>query len=137
MNSQKIIDLDIKAGLLKILNVNVFKKALIFTSPGNDKRGNTDLFKQELKKQNIKIETFLINNYPTLQSINQALKITDDFDPDLIVSIGGGSTIDTAKVASACNVSKTNLTDISNLKLSKKIFHISIPTTAGSGAEST
>ena len=137
MNSQKIIDSNFKAGLLKILDVNIFKKALIFTSPGNDKRGNTDLLKQELKKQNIKIETFLINNYPTIQSINQALKITNDFDPDLIVSIGGGSTIDTAKVVSVCNVSKINLTDINNLKLSEKIFHISIPTTAGSGAEST
>jgi alcohol dehydrogenase class IV len=137
MNNQEIIDLNFKASLLKILDLNDFKKALIFTSPGNDKRGNTDLFKIELKKQKIKIETFLVDSYPTLQSINHALRITENFEPDLVVSIGGGSTIDTAKVASTCTVSKTNYTDINNLKLSEKIFHISIPTTAGSGAEST
>lgn len=137
MSNQEIIEFNFNASLLKILDKNVFKKALIFTSPGNDKRGNTDLFKQELEKQKIKIETFLVNSYPTLQSINQALRITESFDPDLVVSIGGGSAIDTAKIASTCTVNETNYTDINNLKLSKKIFHISIPTTAGSGAEST
>ena len=137
MSNQEIIDLNFKASVLEILNHNKFQKALIFSSPGNVKRGNIDIFRQELKKQKIKYETFLVDKYPTLQSINQALKVTKNFSPDLIISIGGGSTIDTAKVASACSENITHYTDINNLKLSKKIFHISIPTTAGSGAEST
>ena len=60
MNNQEIIDLNFKASLLKILDLNDFKKALIFTSPGNDRRGNTDFFIRELKKQEIKIYNFLI-----------------------------------------------------------------------------
>ena len=137
MNNQEIINLNTKANLLKILEVNVFKRALIFTSPGNDRRGNVDFFKQELKKQKIQFKTTLVDSYPTLQSINLALKIAETFNPDLIISVGGGSTIDTAKIISVCKSSEDNYANIDSFEMSKKIFHISIPTTAGSGAEST
>lgn len=137
MSNQQIFNSDFKIELLKILKEHVFKKALIFTSPGNDDRGHTDFLKELLYNEKINFETFLVDGYPTLQSINRGLKITKSYDTDLIFSIGGGSVIDTAKIASACVAVENNYENINNLQLTKKIFHISIPTTAGSGAEST
>lgn len=62
---------------------------------------------------------------PKYQDIKNGVKKFEEKEYDFIISIGGGSAIDTAKCIKA--FSKTNL----------GIKHIAIPTTAGSGSEST
>ena len=79
-----------------------------------------------------------ITSNPELDSINLATKIFKRFKPDTIIAIGGGSVIDTAK--SVLAFSENSLQDIfcNNIYIpEKKPFFIAVPTTAGSGSEST
>ena len=83
---------------------------------------------------------YVINNYPTLLDIEIMFKHLSDHNVDLVISIGGGSSIDIAKIYSSCNLEVDSLTDISQLLNSNSsdcIMSIAVPTTAGSGAEST
>ncbi len=72
---------------------------------------------------------FGVKENPDEESVLDAQKAFENYNADLLISIGGGSAIDTAKAV------KYNLT----LKDSEKtqLVHIAIPTTAGSGSEST
>ena len=59
---------------------------------------------------------------------------------DLIISLGGGSVIDTAKILSVILNEENkikNISDFNNVIFNKSIPLYSIPTTAGSGAELT
>ena len=80
---------------------------------------------------------------PTIANMKEALNITACFAPDVIVAIGGGSVIDSAKLIWAIS-EKPEL----NFALNKKMYHVSnlrskisrfvaVPTTYGSGSENS
>jgi len=83
-----------------------------------------------------------IETNPSVKSLERALGITKEYSPESIIAIGGGSVIDTAKVARyACY---SNTFDITGLlgdpvkkDLSKKPFFVAVPTTHGTGSELT
>lgn len=84
--------------------------------------------------------------YPTQETILMGLREIKDFDADVIVSIGGGSSIDFAKALKAfyylkneCTIEKlTELLLTKNIcAVNKALRLIAIPTTAGTGAELT
>ncbi len=77
-----------------------------------------------------------------IPEINELKKIIDEinkFKPDLILAIGGGAVLDYAKISSVFfnldNVKKKILK--ADYKFKKKIPLLAVPTTAGSGAETT
>ena len=78
-----------------------------------------------------------INEYPNFDNINNLYNGFKNKNIDLVISIGGGSAIDLGKVFSACELKK-KIEAMSDLKIRRnQIFNIAVPTTAGSGAEST
>lgn len=135
--NQKIIFNNQKTEILKTINYQNPKSVLIVTSKGNVKRGYTDFIVNNLKKH--KIFFFIINifEYPDIQNLPAIYRGLNNQHFDLVISIGGGSVIDFAKIYSNCeNGEKIKV--FSDIKLRKdSIFHISIPTTSGSGSEST
>ena len=69
------------------------------------------------------------------------MKFKEKVKPDFIIAIGGGSTLDYAKIACSFKFSKKLTKKIIksdiDLDVRKKIKLLAIPTTAGSGAEIT
>lgn len=75
---------------------------------------------------------------PNIEELEKILKIKEKFKPDLIIAIGGGSVMDLSKIASVFENSKNFKNKILNNDfLPKKTDVLAIPTTAGSGAETT
>lgn len=80
---------------------------------------------------------------PTISSILLLVDIGFQFSPDLIIAIGGGSALDSAKATSAFLTNPGNITDylevvgLNKPLISESIPLITIPTTSGTGAEIT
>ena len=77
---------------------------------------------------------------PTTENVAQALKLYEEENCDAIIGFGGGSSMDCAKAVGACvanpGKSLSNMKGI--LKVRKKLpLLIAIPTTAGTGSETT
>jgi len=117
------------------------KRVLIVIDWTIKKIGIADHIFISLKHKNISYEIFdAIKNEPTIFEINEAInKLKVPLNFDVIVGIGGGSTIDIAKLlavsasieGSIKNYIGTNLIDKPGIPM------IMIPTTSGTGAEAT
>jgi alcohol dehydrogenase class IV len=77
---------------------------------------------------------------PQLEKIKECIIIFKKFNPDLVITIGGGSCIDFAKIVNFLSVQRYECLDIVKNKvrvLKLPVQVIAVPTTAGSGSEST
>jgi len=127
--------------LSKIIKEMKLNKILIVVDYNLKKIGTVDYLFNLLNEENIPFSIFdKIKNEPTISEIDQGsneLKIADNYDG--IIAIGGGSTIDAAKLlavsgsieGSVRNYIGTNLIDKPGIPL------IILPTTSGTGAEVT
>ncbi len=101
---------------------------------------NTNVFIDKLSKlmSNIPHVFFTeFNSNPVYEEVMIGLKLFKENNCDAIISIGGGSSIDVAKAIKYYNNKKAD-EDIEQYKYTyANIKHIAIPTTAGTGSEST
>tara|TARA_B100001123_G_scaffold446492_1_gene601122 strand:- start:404 stop:1528 length:1125 start_codon:yes stop_codon:yes gene_type:complete len=123
--------------LIKDLNV---KKVLVFCGKKSFvKSGASELFKEFLEKTKNKF-FYKSFDYADYQDLTLSTKIINEFQPDIILAVGGGAVLDLAKLSnSLCTmeIDKNKLKE-SNFKIKKKFCKlVAIPTTAGSGAEAT
>lgn len=116
-------------------------KALIVSDKMMDELGYVVQCKLFLQKEGVSSTAYLnINSEPKDLFVEEALEKLVENHCDLIVALGGGSCIDTAK---AVAVLAANGGDISEYMGNKKIAAknavplIAIPTTAGTGSEAT
>jgi len=116
-------------------------KALIVSDRIMEKVGYVEQCMTLLESEGIKYATYLdANSEPSDAFVKDALKICVDESCDLVIAVGGGSCIDTAK---AVSVVATNGGYIGDYMGGKKIANshalplIAIPTTAGTGSEVT
>lgn len=114
------------SGLLQRLNV-----ATVFLVRGKDSYvscGASNIIGEILvdgKMQTIHFSDFSIN--PKIEDVNKGVSLCMAEFPEIILAVGGGSTIDTAKLIRYYVLQETG----------KYIPLIAVPTTAGSGAEAT
>jgi len=125
-----------------ILFIKKKKFRRIFIITGNKSFLNCKFNQNVIKKINSKFFIYFKDktNFPVL---NELLLICDkvkNFNPDLIIALGGGTVLDYAKLA---NIFCLNNRSISNIRKNKiRIKNkfcklLALPTTAGSGAEVT
>lgn len=92
-------DIYFGAGCLDVLKTIKGKRAIIVIGGGSIKRsGFLDKIEGYLKEANI--ETRLIEGVepdPSVETVMNGAKVMREFNPDLIIGIGGGSPIDAAK----------------------------------------
>lgn len=136
---QNEIKTSTKKDLEQFIENSSFKK--IFLLAGNTsytKSGLKDFF-SIFNKKKIKM-FFKTKNIPEYEELIIIIKEINKFNPDLIISAGGGSVLDYAKIANVLYDSNSLREDIINseyklIKPNRKL--LAIPTTAGSGAEVT
>jgi len=101
--------------------------------------GAKELLKKILNKYNI----IQFNNFetnPKIYDILKGIQIFNNSKCDVIIAVGGGSVMDMAKAISILSIQTKDLKKIilnGSYLLDRKIPTVMIPTTAGSGSEST
>ncbi|MGG4040140.1 iron-containing alcohol dehydrogenase [Bacillus smithii] len=115
------------------------KKALIISDPIMDKIGNVALCEEHLKKESFPYAKYLgVDSEPTDIHVKEALAICREEDCDVVIAVGGGSCIDTAKAVAVIKSNGGFISDfVGNQKgfTEKSLPVIAIPTTAGTGSE--
>lgn len=116
------------------------KKVAVFTDKGILSTGLVELPLAELKEAGM--ETVVISDLPPEPTYSQVQTLVDQFQKskaDFIVAVGGGSAMDTAKLASLLATEHYTVKDLlDNPGLAvKTVKTCLIPTTAGTGSEAT
>jgi alcohol dehydrogenase class IV len=113
-------------------------KILIVTDAGVIKSGVVDAVKSPLEKVGYKFDVFdgCVSD-PPISSVEKLCKKVKAAHYDLLIGIGGGSTMDATKIASQIAANDgINTYDLLNGKVVEKaISKILVPTTAGTGSE--
>ena len=116
------------------------KKPLIVTDSGVAQSGLLSDLKGIVESSGFKTNTFdELSGEPTIDTVQSAVDFARGTECDVVIGLGGGSSMDTAKVVAAM---KTNEGDVAHY-LKKNPFTkarlplILVPTTAGTGAEVT
>ena len=117
-----------------------YKKIAVFTDKGIQSTGLLDNIIDILNE--IAVENVIFNELPPEPTCDQVQLVIDEFKSvgaDFIVAVGGGSVMDTAKLASICVTDEYCVRDLlDNPSRGKKtIKTLAIPTTAGTGSEAT
>ncbi len=125
--------------------VNILKKhkvtnVFLVSGPNISKHGLTKTCKDALLKANIKFVEFTnVSNNPTFENAYEGKDLYLKNNCDGLIAIGGGSVMDCCKVIGVLVKNKGNIEKFKGLfKVRHPMpFMIAIPTTAGSGSETT
>jgi len=131
-------------GVLNIKDVlkgQQIDNVLLVTDNGISQLGLTNALEKDLKSADIKVSVFsdVVPN-PTIHNIEDGVKVYLDNGCNAIIAFGGGSVMDCAKIIGA-RITNPNQS-VQKMKGLLKIRHktpliIAIPTTAGTGSETT
>ena len=127
------------------------KRAFIVTDTFLYKNGYTKEVTDKLDEMGIVHETYFdVAPDPTLGCAKRGTKLMDDFEPDVIIAIGGGSAMDAAKIMWVMyehpdidfSDMAMDFMDIRKRiytfpKMGEKAYFIAVPTSAGTGSEVT
>ena len=138
------------AYLEKMLDVD---RVFIVTDPGMVKLGYVDRILYHLRKRanHVHSEIFSeVESDPSFETVNKGLELMNNFKPNVIIALGGGSAIDAAKgmwlfyehPEADPEGLKLKFMDIRKRtykfpKLGEKAKMVAIPTTSGTGSEVT
>lgn len=122
------------------------ERILLMTDENIRKLHTFDRLVQALSAVNLKFEVFSeVDIEPTDQSFLRAIEFARIYRPDAFISFGGGSVIDTAKAANLYSTYQdAEFLDFVNAPVGRGLpvpgpvrTHIAIPTTSGTGSETT
>ena len=119
-----------------------FKKVLVVTDKELFKAGVTSKVTEVLDKAKIKYTIYSdVKPNPTIKNVLDGVEACKTYKADVIVAVGGGSSIDTAKGISILmtNPDRMDVVSLNGLSNTKKkgLPLIALPTTSGTAAEVT
>ncbi|GHU27674.1 lactaldehyde reductase [Spirochaetia bacterium] len=118
------------------------KKAFVCTDPDLIKYGVTQKVTDVLEKAGLAYHIFSdMKANPTIENVQKGIAAFKESGADYIISVGGGSAIDTGK-AIGIIINNPEFADVRSLEgvaptKNKAVFTIAVPTTAGTAAEVT
>jgi alcohol dehydrogenase len=115
-------------------------RAFVVGDPNLQKSGVLDRMVAQLGAEGLATHLFTaVEPEPSVGSVEKAAAAAREFGGDVLVAVGGGSALDTAKAAAVLTRNPGALEDYLGIGLVKQrgVPSILIPTTAGTGAEIT
>ena len=120
-------------------------RAFLVTDPGVAAAGHPDRVRESIEAEGIEVVVYDRSRVePTLDSLQDACDAARDAGVDGFVSVGGGSAMDTAKVANLVTSHPAPVMDYVNPPVGEGRRppaplrpHLAIPTTSGTGSEAT
>jgi hydroxyacid-oxoacid transhydrogenase len=121
------------------------KRAMLVTDPGVAALGHPERIKGTIEAEGIEVVMYdRARVEPTIDSFQDAADFALEHEVDGFVSVGGGSSMDTAKVANLVSTHPAPVMDYVNPPIgegkkppSSLKPHLAIPTTSGTGSEAT
>ncbi|KAJ1965440.1 hypothetical protein GGI12_000777 [Dipsacomyces acuminosporus] len=122
------------------------KRVMVFTDPNVARMHPLKAVVESIERSKLKYTVYRdVRVEPSDASFKHAIEAARKYNPDVIVAVGGGSTIDTAKAANLYSVFRdADFLDFVNAPIGKGkpidrplLPLIAIPTTAGTGSECT
>ena len=132
-----------RRNIVDVLDRNNVKNVFIIIGKNAVAHGIADLIYPLVDENRYNIKTFNnIKPNPTIENVLEGIEMTKDFNPDIILAVGGGSVIDTAKAISLAIANPEAKEDIRllvkvNGTKNKCVPIIAVPTTCGTGTEVT
>lgn len=146
MNFNFFIPTTVKVGRGISNNIGSFLESLghgkvfLVTDKGVKNAGVLESIESSLHKSSISYETFdeVVPN-PTSENIMLGVQLLKEYNPDSVLAVGGGSSIDTAKAIAIMAGNTGDILDYEGVgKISNPGLPLTvIPTTAGTGSEVT
>ncbi len=141
----RIIEFGIGKRQLLTEKILDFGQKVLLVSGGSSflESNNWDILSKSFERNQIICETVRIGKEPAPEIIDEAVKTFGNFNPDVIVAIGGGSTLDAGKAISAMLPLKESVIKYlegvgdGSIHPGVKIPFIALPTTSGTGSEAT
>ena len=121
------------------------KRAMLVTDPGVAALGHPERIKQLIDAEGVAVVLYdHARVEPTIDSFQDAVDFALEHEVDGFVSVGGGSSIDTAKAANLVSTHPAPVLDYVNRPVGEGKKppgplrpHLAIPTTSGTGSEAT
>ena len=116
-----------KSDIKKLLNDKFFKKVFIITGKNSFfKSGANIFFKKLISDKQTKI-FFKSSSLPEINELRSIINSIKEFQPQLLIAIGGGAVMDYAKIANLKNIEKNLSQNIKrnnhqNLRISKLVI---------------
>ncbi|MFV1966769.1 MAG: iron-containing alcohol dehydrogenase [Pirellulaceae bacterium] len=115
------------------------RRALVVSDPGVIAAGHTARGVASLQQREIDTHVFQeVRENPTTDDVGTGLKVAQSFHPDMIVGLGGGSSMDCAKGINFLFTNGGRMQDYWGVGKARHpmLPMIAVPTTAGTGSES-
>ncbi len=125
-----------------LITARGFQKAFVASDPDLVKFGVTAKVTDLLEKNGIAFEVYSdIKPNPTIENVQHGVEAFKQSSADCMITIGGGSSMDTGK-AIGIIINNPEYADVRSLEgvaptKKRTVFTIAVPTTGGTGAEST
>ena len=130
-----------KQDIEKIFGGKRIQKILFISGKNSFFKTQANIFFEKILKDKNKFFYFKKKKFPDFEELKEIIKFKEKIKPDLVIAVGGGCVLDYAKIAINFSNSLALKEKIINSEIEKKTRKIvkllAIPTTAGSGAEST
>ncbi|HEV8604069.1 MAG TPA: iron-containing alcohol dehydrogenase [Tepidisphaeraceae bacterium] len=114
------------------------RRILLVTDPGIEAAGYPERAIRSMYQAQLVVKVFdHSDENPTTETVQNGLREAKPFNPDLIVGLGGGSSMDTAKGVNFLLTNGGSISDYHGASKATKpmLPMIAIPTTAGTGSE--
>jgi lactaldehyde reductase len=125
-----------------LIKARGFKKAFVVSDPDRVKFGVTANVTNLLEENGIPYTLYSdIKPNPTIENIQHGVEAFKESGADMMITIGGGSSMDTGKGIGII-INNPEFADVRSLEgvaptQKRTVFTIAVPTTGGTGAEST